>query len=97
MDSAANPEYSGVQYTFRRVSDTLLTVWKTHVEQYFPAQAAQFTRSILTTLEMHRERVDYLQAQLDKVVGLAVTAMQTGTPINLDDLIDLTGVPNARG
>ena len=79
------------------MSDTLLAVWKDHVQQYFPAQAQQFTRSILMTLEMHRERVDYLQAQLDKVVGLAATAMQTGTPINLDDLIDLTGVPNARG
>lgn len=71
----------------------MLVVWYKHVREYFPLQAQQFTKMILRTLELHRERNDYLQGQLDKVVGLALVSLQTGTPINAEELITVTGAP----
>lgn len=71
----------------------MLLVWYKHVREYFPLQAQTFTKMILRTLELHRDRNDYLQGQLDKVLGLALTSQQIGTPVDTNELIALTGVP----
>lgn len=98
MESAGQTDYNKVNIEvavpFQRVSDGMLLAWYRHLSEFFPLQAQQFTKTILRTLEMHRERADYLQGQLDKVMGLAFASQQTGTPVDPNQLLSLTGIPN---